>query len=119
EMINRGPRNCLYCKKSFYSPAKHYCREECKRKANRVKDELRKSERLKRARSNGQFDADIDIYKIIERDGEYCYLCCDDVIFSYNYNYTNYLSIEHFLNISNGCSHSWYNVTVACSIYNA
>ena len=114
EMVEKGPRNCLYCEKSFYSSAKHYCSDECKRKASRVKSEIRKSERLKRARSNGPFDADIDIYKLIERDGGHCYLCGDDVLFSYHYNDPKYPTIEHVLPISKGGSHSWDNVKVAC-----
>ena len=114
EMVERGPKSCLYCGNSFYSPTKHYCSDECKRKAARVKDELRKSERLKRARSNGQFDADIDIYKLIERDGEYCYLCGDGVHFNNHYNDPKYPTIEHVMPIARGGTHSWDNVKVAC-----
>ena len=114
EMVERGPKSCLYCGNSFYSPTKHYCSDECKCKAARVKDELRKSERLKRARSNGRFDADIDIYKLIERDGEYCYLCGDGVHFNNHYNDPKYPTIEHVMPIARGGTHSWDNVKVAC-----
>src|SRR5699024_11540900 len=99
---------------TYYTPTKHYYREECKRKADKIKDELRKSGRLKKARSNGQFDADIDIYKLIERDGEYCYLCGDGVHFNNHYNDPKYPTIEHVLAIANGGTHSWDNVKVAC-----
>ncbi|RQM94427.1 hypothetical protein COR53_07845 [Staphylococcus pettenkoferi] len=66
------------------------------------------------ARKNGQFDADIDIYKLIERDGGRCYLCGDDVLFSYNFNHPKYPTIEHVVPISKGGTHSWDNVMVAC-----
>lgn len=111
---NRKLKKCCYCGRWHYGFLRKYCSKECKYKANRVKDELRKSERLKRARSNGQFDADIDIYKLIERDGGCCYLCGDDVLFSYHYNDPKYPTIEHVLPISKGGSHSWDNVKVAC-----
>ena len=111
---SRKLKKCYYCEKWRYGFRGKYCTEECRRKANRIKDELRKSERLKRARSNGPFDADIDIYKLIERDGGRCYLCGDDVLFSYHYNDPKYPTIEHVLPISKGGSHSWDNVKVAC-----
>lgn len=111
---NRKLKKCRYCEKWRYGFKGKYCSEECRRKASRIKGELRKSERLKRARSNGPFDADIDIYKLIERDGGCCYLCGDDVLFSYHYNDPKYPTIEHVLPISKGGSHSWDNVKVAC-----
>ena len=111
---SRKLKKCYYCEKWRYGFRGKYCTEECRRKANRIKDELRKSERLKRARSNGQYDADIDIYKLIERDGGHCYLCGDDVLFSYHYNDPKYPTIEHVMPISKGGTHSWDNVKVAC-----
>ncbi|WP_058625782.1 helix-turn-helix domain-containing protein [Staphylococcus xylosus] len=70
--------------------------------------------RMTRARQNGQFDADIDIYKLIERDGKQCYLCGDAVSFDCHYNSPKYPTIEHVLAIANGGTHSWENVKVAC-----
>ncbi|MEX5913845.1 HNH endonuclease [Staphylococcus ureilyticus] len=107
-------KKCRYCEKWRYGFNGKYCSEQCRKRAKRIKDELSKSERLKRARSNGQFDADIDIYKLIERDGGRCYLCGDDVLFSYHYNHPKYPTIEHVMPISKGGAHSWDNVKVAC-----
>ena len=107
-------KKCRYCKKWRYGFTGKYCSEQCRKRVKRIKHELQKNERLKRARSNGQFDADIDIYKLIERDGGRCYLCGDDVLFSYHYNHPKYPTIEHVMPISKGGAHSWDNVKVAC-----
>ena len=107
-------KKCRYCKKWRYGFTGKYCSEQCRKRVKRIKHELQKNERLKRARSNGQFDADIDIYKLIERDGGCCYLCGDDVLFSYNFNHPKYPTIEHVVPISKGGTHSWDNVKVAC-----
>ena len=107
-------KKCKYCEQWHYKYNNVYCSEECRRKGNRLYDELRKNKRLERARKNGQFDADIDIYKLIERDGGYCYLCGDDVLFTYHYNDPKYPTIEHVMPIARGGTHSWDNVKVAC-----
>ena len=107
-------KRCKYCNRWHYGHKNVYCSEKCRLKGKRLYDELRKSKRLESARKNGQFDADIDIYKLIERDGGLCYLCGDDVLFSYHYNDPKYPTIEHVLPISKGGSHSWDNVKVAC-----
>lgn len=107
-------KKCKYCERWHYRYKSVYCSENCSTKAKRLYDELRKSERLERARKNGQFDADIDIYKLIERDGGHCYLCGDDVLFACHYNDPKYPTIEHVIPIAKGGTHSWGNVKVAC-----
>ena len=107
-------KKCKYCEQWHYKYNNVYCSKECRRKGNRLYDELRKNKRLERARKNGQFDADIDIYKLIERDGGHCYLCGDDVLFTYHYNDPKYPTIEHVMPIARGGTHSWDNVKVAC-----
>lgn len=107
-------KKCRYCDRWHYKQNTLYCSEKCQSKRNRLMNELSKSTRLKRARSNGQFDADIDIYRLIERDGEQCYLCGDIVLFDVHYNNPKYPTIEHVMPISKGGTHSWDNVKVAC-----
>ena len=105
----RKLKKCKICN-SWHSKRGVYCSIKCGKKAHKH----RSSERMILARKNGQFDADIDIYKLIERDGGCCYLCGDDVLFSYNFNHPKYPTIEHVVPISKGGTHSWDNVMVAC-----
>lgn len=106
-------KRCSYCNKWHYQRGLH-CSNECKKRTSRLKNTLRKSTRTERARQNGQYDADIDIYRLIERDGEQCYLCGDTVSFDCHYNDLKYPTIEHVLAIKNGGTHSWDNTKVAC-----
>ena len=105
----RKLKKCKICN-SWHSKRGVYCSVKCGKKAHKH----RSSERMILARKNGQFDADIDIYKLIERDGGRCYLCGDDVLFSYHYNDPKYPTIEHVIPITKGGTHSWDNVMVAC-----
>lgn len=107
--LKRRLKKCKICN-SWHSKRGVYCSVKCGKKAHKH----RSSERMILARKNGQFDADIDIYKLIERDGGRCYLCGDDVLFLYNFNHPKYPTIEHVVPISKGGTHSWDNVMVAC-----
>jgi hypothetical protein len=113
----RRLKKCVYCKK-FHYKNRLCCSEQCSKKNMRLNHQILKSKRMTIARQNGQFNADIDIYKLIERDGEQCYLCGDAVSFDYHYNDPKYPTIEHVLAISNGGTHSWDNVKVACRYCN-
>lgn len=107
-------RKCKYCGLWKHTVRRKYCSKECGRRGVNLSKELRKNERLKIARRNGQFDADIDIYKLIERDGGHCYLCGDDILFTCHFNDPKYPTIEHVMPIAKGGTHSWDNVKVAC-----
>ena len=109
----RRLKKCAYCNKWHYK-SRVYCSDECSRKNMKRNQVIAKTKRMNKARQNGQFDADIDIYKLIERDGEQCYLCGDSVSFNVHYNDPKYPTIEHVLAIANGGTHSWDNVKVAC-----
>ena len=106
-------KKCDYCDDWHYK-SKLFCSETCSEKHSKRKRYSYKGKRMIRARQNGQFDADIDVYKLIERDGEQCYLCGDAVSFCSNYNDAKYPTIEHVIAIANGGTHSWDNVKVAC-----
>lgn len=105
----RKLKKCKMCK-SWHTKKGMYCSVYCGKKAHKHNS----SQRMILARKNGQFDADIDIYKLIERDGGRCYLCGDDVLFSYHYNDPKYPTVEHVIPITKGGTHSWDNVKVAC-----
>ena len=106
---NRKLKKCKYCNKWHYKE-RLYCSEECHKKENSG----RRGKRIRLAKNNGQFDTDINIYKLIERDGERCYLCGDAVSFELDCYDPKYPTIEHVLAISNGGTHSWDNVKVSC-----
>lgn len=111
--VERKLRRCAYCKK-WHRKKRKCCCEVCTKKYNRNSGWRKHSKRMIAARMNGQFDADIDIYKLIERDGGQCYLCGDVVLFNLHYNDAKYPTIEHVIPISKGGTHSWDNVKVAC-----
>ncbi|WP_253213721.1 HNH endonuclease [Tetragenococcus halophilus] len=107
-------RKCRYCGSLGCEFDGKFCSKKCKTNSfifsRRAKDKIR----YQRARRNGRFDSDIDIHKLIERDGERCYLCGDKVLFYYHYNDPKYPTIEHVTPIAKGGTHSWDNVKVAC-----
>ena len=109
----RRLKKCAYCNKWHYK-SRVYCSDECSKRNMKRNHVIAKTKRMTKARQNGQFDADIDIYKLIERDGKQCYLCGDAVSFDCHYNDPKYPTIEHVLAIANGGTHSWDNVKVAC-----
>ena len=113
QMKSRRFKKCLYCHHWHYKN-RVYCSDECSKRNMKRNQVIAKTKRMTKARQNGQFDADIDIYKLIERDGEQCYLCGDTVHFNVHYNDPKYPTIEHILAIANGGTHSWDNVKVAC-----
>ena len=113
QMKSRRFKKCLYCHHWHYK-SRVYCSDECSKRNMKRNQVIAKTKRMTKARQNGQFDADIDIYKLIERDGEQCYLCGDTVHFNVHYNDPKYPTIEHVLAIANGGTHSWENVKVAC-----
>lgn len=71
-------------------------------------------ERMELAKLNGQYDNDISIRKLIERDGNKCYLCNNETTFEVNHTHNKYPTIEHVIPIAKGGTHSWDNVKVAC-----
>lgn len=82
---------------------------------NEAKQETKiKVSRRKLAMRNGKVDRGINIKKLIERDGNVCYLCkepTDECGGVYDNKYPN---IEHVVPISKGGTHTWDNVKVAC-----
>ncbi len=67
---------------------------------------------------NGKYEKGISIKKLIERDGDKCYLCNRKVEFSDSTINPLYPNIEHVIPISRGGTHSWDNVKVACRYCN-
>ena len=66
-------------------------------------------------------DPDIDIYKLIQRDGSRCYLCGKETDFNdlrWRSWGPDYPSIDHVTAIANGGRHSWSNVRVCCGLCN-
>ncbi|PTE46857.1 hypothetical protein BUY75_02635 [Staphylococcus epidermidis] len=98
----------------WHSTSYANCSKECAKRLATRKNRIYIDQRMNIAKANGHFDSDIDIYKLIERDGEQCYLCGDTVLFDVNYNDPKYPTIEHVLAIAKGGTHSWDNVKVAC-----
>lgn len=106
-------KRCAYCNK-WHRKKRKFCSKKCRNKYGKVSGWQKHNKRMIAARKNGQFDADIDIYKLIERDGGQCYLCGDVVLFELHYNDAKYPTIEHVIPIAKGGTHSWDNVKVAC-----
>lgn len=79
---------------------------------------LVKPNRKQLAIKNGEYDRGISIKKLIERDGNKCYLCNREVEFSNSTINPLYPNIEHVIPISRGGTHSWSNVKVACRYCN-
>lgn len=63
---------------------------------------------------NGKYEKGISIKKLIERDGNKCYLCGREVSYSNSTIDPLYPNIEHVMPISRGGTHSWDNVKVSC-----
>ena len=112
---------CLICGLKFVqspytSEEQKYCSSNCRSIAYFIANPERRqiSYRYKQAVNNGEFNKDITIYKLIERDGERCYLCGENVLFSLDRYDLRYPTIEHVIPISRGGTHSWDNVKVAC-----
>lgn len=113
-IIEKGPRYCVYCNEKFYGGSGKCCSDKCRKKYRNRQHYNRENKRLENARNNGVFDADIDIYKLIERDGPNCYICGIKTSFDLHYNDPEYPTIEHIIPIKLGGTHSWQNVKVAC-----
>ena len=108
---------CEECGEKFKTSKSNikYCSDICRKRASNRRKE-------KRIYLNGKPDTSITITKLIERDNNTCYLCgeqCD----SEDYNITNegyfitgekYPTIEHVVALSNGGTHTWDNVKLAC-----
>lgn len=104
---------CVYCYK-WHSRKYEVCSTECSKRKQSNRKVISRKERMDKAKQNGHFDIDIDVYKLVKRDGDKCYLCNNKTSFELDYNDPKYPTIEHVLAISNGGTHSWGNVKVAC-----
>lgn len=116
-------KKCEYCGGNFetkYGQSGNikYCSEMCRKSMqNRKKDR----ERYRKMRRNGDFDTDITLEKLIERDNNVCGICgkeCDKNDFfktkeGYFVTKDNYPSIDHIHPISKGGTHTWDNVQLA------
>jgi len=91
------------------------CSNECGRKYKNRRKELRNKH------ISGSSDDGISLDKLIERDGNECYICdkkCDsnDYVITDEGHYIvgrNYPSIEHVIPVSKGGQHTWGNVKLA------
>lgn len=114
---------CPICNGFFksYNPQHTFCSDECRKKQENRKKELRKGKRAEKIRSNGEIDHDITLEKLIIRDKNICHICnteCDITDFEINENDAfitgvYYPSIDHITAINNGGTHTWDNVKLA------
>lgn len=109
---------CTKC--GMLVPKGHSVCEECKKQTNR--ELWRKADIVRRSRLNDVIkDKDITLKKLYERDNGVCYICgniCDwndsewkDGVFIVGHNYP---TIEHLKPLSQGGSHTWNNIRLAC-----
>ncbi|REH88586.1 HNH endonuclease [Staphylococcus felis] len=105
-------KQCVECNKDYVSNRVNskFCSESCLRKFSYRKQEINRRLTIK---NNGEVDWNISIKGLIKRDGQKCYLCGNDVIFSENTNDDYYPSIEHVKPLSKGGTHTWDNVKIA------
>lgn len=124
QKVEEFPKECSTCGDIFLTNhnINKFCSNKCRRKAENRKKEIRKDIRMKKAKANGHFDSDITLEKLIKRDGMDCYICHKDCAWD-DHTITSdghfligktYPTIEHVIAISNGGTHSWDNVKVAC-----
>lgn len=109
---------CTKC--GMLVPKGHSVCEECKKQTNR--ELWRKADIVRRSRLDDVIkDKDITLKKLYERDNGVCYICgnvCDwndsewkDGVFIVGRNYP---TIEHLKPLSQGGSHTWNNIRLAC-----
>ena len=89
---------------------KVYCSDECKRKYEWRRKEVKRRKKIK---SNGEVHWDISIERLLKRDGSTCYLCGESTIKGEDTNHELYPSIEHVIPIAKGGTHTWDNVKIA------
>jgi len=119
----KGQQGFNECKcGTFLLPGQRVC-AECKRKTRR---EIERRKETKRRMRCKDFDDEISLEKLYERDKGVCYLCgrlCDlndcqriDGVFIVGLTYP---SVEHVIPLSKGGTHEWNNVKLACFICNS
>ena len=109
---------CPECGRMFRSgnPQQVYCSKGC---ADRASWRRRgNGDHIKRAKRFGvEYDRSITLERLIERDGQTCYICgkrctMDDRRWgSYG---PDYPTVDHVVPLSKGGAHTWDNVRIAC-----
>lgn len=92
------------------------------RRNRRAREKRHELTRKRTAELNGRVDNDIELSRLYKRDKGICYICglkCDYKDFKYDDNNNfivgkTYPSIDHYIPISKGGTHSWDNVRLAC-----
>lgn len=112
---------CVGCGKLFIGNTM-YCSQRCSKKQE---DRRKEHRRRIRTKSNGSFDNDITLDKLINRDNNICYLCgkeCntnDYEVINNTFIAGNYYpSIEHIIPLAKGGTHTWENIKLAHRICN-
>jgi len=108
-----------------YKRVSGYCSAECKRKALRKREHIRRKRdglnHYARARKhNAPREKGITLSKLIKRDGLQCAICGLMCIYCEDRNAPLAPTIDHIIAIANGGGHTWDNVQVAhrqCNSY--
>ena len=116
----KEPIKCKECDKLFKRKRKGviFCSTRCSDKHGWRINDIRRRKKLK---ENGIIEWDINIERLIKRDGQVCEICGGDVNLK-DFHYTEeghfiardkYPSIDHIKPVSKGGTHTWDNVQLA------
>lgn len=122
---HRYYQECNECGRWFFNRLKkNTCSIKCE---NRRQNRHREINRRRKIRENGRIDWDINIQRLIQRDGLTCHICGEQVDLDDFYTNDNdifiagemYPSIDHVKPVSKGGTHTWDNVKIAHRICNS
>ena len=100
--------HCHRCEKLFISThGRIFCTDRCAMK-------MSKSRRRHRIRSNGPYDPDISLPKVMKKHDEKCCYCQTLCHLPTGLNSSCEATIDHITPLARGGSHSWDNVHLAC-----
>lgn len=113
---------CENCGKLFIGTNK-YCSKRCR---ERKHEHIKSRKRIEETKANGNIDNDITLDKLIHRDNNICYICkgeCDINDYTYVGKQfvagNKYPSIDHFIPLSKGGTHTWDNIKLAHRLCNS
>lgn len=122
---HRHYQKCNECGRWFFNRLKKKtCSIKCE---NRRQNRQQEINRRRKVRENGRIDWDINIQRVIQRDGLTCHICGEQVDLDDFYTNNNdvfiagnkYPSIDHVKPVSKGGTHTWDNVKIAHRICNS
>lgn len=116
---HRYYQECNECGRWFFNRLKKKtCSIKCEKRRQNRHQEIN---RRRKIRENGRIDWDINIQRLIQRDGLTCHICGEQVDLDDFYTNDNdifiagemYPSIDHVKPVSKGGTHTWDNVKIA------